>query len=91
MTNYDNLSMTFQGFRYVNLLNLCMAFLGTYGLDGYGDTVFGDTTYFFYTLLVMIKPTACLYCFLFTSWFRDISSGYVLGKRALIIYDCKIE
>lgn len=30
-------------------LNLCMAFLGTYGLDGYGDTMIGDETYFSYS------------------------------------------
>lgn len=26
-----------------------MAFLGTYGLDGYGDTMIGDETYFSYS------------------------------------------
>lgn len=57
--------------------------LGTYGLDGYGDTMFGDETCFF-SYLLMIKPTECLYFFL-VFWFHDISTGYVWQKRAL---DC---
>jgi hypothetical protein len=78
-----------QGSRYVNLFILCMAFW--IHMDGW-MVILCSTRKHTLILLVTIEPYECLYCLLFTSWFHDISTGYVQQKRALnCFYDCNIE